>query len=267
MDRIWAAVNTKRRHPNADVHLRAVDVNPTIARELERRLIRAPGTADEEPDWKVHHESFQKQRTRPWNALGFRNVEAKPSRSGPQSAAREGRRIAPATGAGGPAAPICHPRGGLRLFPWCERAAALAAESGSGNAPPGGRLLGEQVRSGGSVGLEEDRAGLGERDDPGPSSLAAARAAAWRPNARQHPVPADRRETSPHRRGPQPPDRHAAPVHGSCVAPGWSRHRAGLGHLRGDTEAETPHGDYPQSGVPPASPPWHADCPVADPLA
>lgn len=55
-----AAVNTKRRYPNVEVHLRAVDISPTIAQELERRLVRAPGTADEKPDWKVHHESFQK---------------------------------------------------------------------------------------------------------------------------------------------------------------------------------------------------------------
>jgi three-Cys-motif partner protein len=55
-----AAVNTKRRHPTVDVHLRAVDIDPARAQELERRLVRAPGTAVEKPDWKVHHESFQK---------------------------------------------------------------------------------------------------------------------------------------------------------------------------------------------------------------
>jgi three-Cys-motif partner protein len=54
-----AAVNTKRRYPSVDVHLRAVDVNKTIAQELERRLVRAPGTAGEKPDWKVYPESFQ----------------------------------------------------------------------------------------------------------------------------------------------------------------------------------------------------------------
>ena len=55
-----AAVATKRRHRMVDVHLRAVDVNPKIAQELERRLVRSPGAADEKPDWKVNHESFAK---------------------------------------------------------------------------------------------------------------------------------------------------------------------------------------------------------------
>lgn len=55
-----AAVTTKRRHPRIDVHLRAVDVNVTYAQELERRLLRAPGSADEKPDWRVYAESFQK---------------------------------------------------------------------------------------------------------------------------------------------------------------------------------------------------------------
>ncbi len=55
-----AAVITKRRYPRVDVHLRAVDVNVTYAQELERRLLRAPGSADEKPDWRVHAESFQK---------------------------------------------------------------------------------------------------------------------------------------------------------------------------------------------------------------
>jgi len=54
-----AAVNTKRRHPTVDVHLRAVDVDKRIAQELERRLVRAPGTANTKPDWKVYAESFR----------------------------------------------------------------------------------------------------------------------------------------------------------------------------------------------------------------
>ena len=55
-----AAVNTKRRYPSVDVHLRAVDVNGTYAQELERRLLRAPGAAAEKPNWRVYPSSFQK---------------------------------------------------------------------------------------------------------------------------------------------------------------------------------------------------------------
>jgi three-Cys-motif partner protein len=55
-----AAVNTKRRYPSVDVHLRAVDVNGTYAQELERRLLRAPGAAAEKPNWRVYASSFQK---------------------------------------------------------------------------------------------------------------------------------------------------------------------------------------------------------------
>jgi three-Cys-motif partner protein len=55
-----AAVNIKRRYPGVDVHLRAVDVDKSIAQELERRLMKAPGTADEKPKWRVYADPFQK---------------------------------------------------------------------------------------------------------------------------------------------------------------------------------------------------------------
>jgi three-Cys-motif partner protein len=55
-----AAVNTKRRYPRVDVHLRAVDVDKSFAQELERRLLKAPGTAAEKPEWRVYPDSFQK---------------------------------------------------------------------------------------------------------------------------------------------------------------------------------------------------------------
>lgn len=55
-----AAVNTKRRYRGVEVHLRAVDVDKAIAQELERRLLKASGTADEKPQWRVYPESFQK---------------------------------------------------------------------------------------------------------------------------------------------------------------------------------------------------------------
>jgi len=55
-----AAVNTKRRYSGVDVHLRAVDVDKSIAQELERRLMRAPGAAEDKPQWRVYAEPFQK---------------------------------------------------------------------------------------------------------------------------------------------------------------------------------------------------------------
>jgi three-Cys-motif partner protein len=59
MQAFRAAVNTKRRFPNAEFHLRAVEANPAFAQELQRRMIAAPGAADTKPDWRVYQTTFR----------------------------------------------------------------------------------------------------------------------------------------------------------------------------------------------------------------
>jgi three-Cys-motif partner protein len=53
-----AAALTRRRFPDLEVHLRAVDKSKPFAQELERRLVRAPGAAATKPEWRVMPETF-----------------------------------------------------------------------------------------------------------------------------------------------------------------------------------------------------------------
>jgi three-Cys-motif partner protein len=58
MQAFFAAVRERRRHPGALVHLRGIEKKTTLALELQRRLVRAPGDAHERPEFRVLPNAF-----------------------------------------------------------------------------------------------------------------------------------------------------------------------------------------------------------------